>query len=104
MWRQEDEWDVCFKQHNVQLPDQVYLGFSAHTGEVTDYHDIINVVTKVIPPAIQEYAPQPVKEQKKSSSGGVLSVLFKMILAGALVGALYAGYRYYDQKNRMKRF
>lgn len=105
LWRQDDQWDVCFKQHDVKLPDQIYLGFSAHTGEVTDNHDIVNVLTKSIPPAIQEAAPQTVKQNKKSSSGGgVLSVLFKMILAGGLVGALYAGYRFYEQKTRMKRF
>lgn len=106
MWRQEDEWDVCFKQHDVQLPEQIYLGFSAHTGEVTDNHDIVNVVTRSIPPAIKEAAPQTVKNKKKSSSGGggVLSVLFKKFLAGGLVGVLYVGYRYYEQKNRMKRF
>ncbi|KAL9543100.1 hypothetical protein MBANPS3_008282 [Mucor bainieri] len=105
MWRQEDEWDKCFKVHDVTLPEQIYLGFSAHTGEVTDNHDIISVLTKSIPPAIKEAAPQPVKTKKKSGSGSsVLGVLFKMILAGGLVGVLFVGYRFYDQKNRMKRF
>lgn len=104
VWRQDDEWDTCFKQHDVQLPDQIYLGFSAHTGEVTDNHDIVNVVTRSIPPAIKEFAPQAAKPKKESSSGGFLSVLFKLFLAGGLVGALYVGYRYYEQKNRMKRF
>ncbi|RCH96585.1 hypothetical protein CU097_006979 [Rhizopus azygosporus] len=103
-WRQEDEWDQCFKAHNVVLPEQIYLGFSAHTGEVTDNHDIIQVTTKSIPPAVKEAAPRQEKVKKSSSSGGVLSVLFKMMLAGGLVGILFVGYRYYDQKNRMKRF
>lgn len=104
MWRQEDEWDKCFKVYDVVLPEQIYLGFSAHTGEVTDNHDIISVLTKSIPPAVKEAAPQIAKPKKKSSSGGVLSVLFKMLLAGGLVGVLFLGYRFYDQKNRMKRF
>lgn len=104
LWRQEDEWDVCFKQHDVVLPEQIYLGFSAHTGEVTDNHDIISVVTKSIPPAVKEAAPQPAKPQKKSSGSGILSVFFKMVLAGGLVGVLFVGYRFYDQRNRMKRF
>lgn len=105
MWRQEDEWDKCFKVHDVTLPEQIYLGFSAHTGEVTDNHDIISVLTKSVPPAVKEAAPQPAKTKKKSGSGSsVLGVLFKMILAGGLVGVLFVGYRFYDQKNRMKRF
>jgi mannose-binding lectin 2 len=104
MWRQEDEWDLCFKKHDVTLPEQIYLGFSAHTGEVTDNHDIISVITKSIPPAVKEAAPQATKPKAKSSSGGVLSVLFKLFLAAGLVGVLFVGYRFYDQKNRMKRF
>ncbi|KAI9471916.1 MAG: legume-like lectin family-domain-containing protein [Benjaminiella poitrasii] len=104
MWRREDEWDTCFKKHDVNLPEQVYLGFSAHTGEVTDNHDIISVITKSIPPAPKEAAPQVARSKKKTSSSGVLSALFKLMLAAGFVGILYAGYRYYDQKNRMKRF
>ncbi|KAG0749477.1 hypothetical protein G6F62_002365 [Rhizopus arrhizus] len=104
LWKAEDEWSFCFKKHDIVLPEQIYLGFSAHTGEVTDNHDIISVVTRTIPPAAKESAPKPEKVKKSSSSGGILSILFKMILAGALVGALLAGYRYYDQKSRVKRF
>ncbi|KAI8641861.1 legume-like lectin family-domain-containing protein [Parasitella parasitica] len=104
VWRQEDEWDQCFKVHDITFPEQIYLGFSAHTGEVTDNHDIISVITRSIPPAVKEAAPQPAKSKKASNSGGVLSVLFKMLLAGGLVGVLFVGYRFYDQQNRMKRF
>lgn len=104
MWRTEDEWEQCFKKHDIVLPEQIYLGFSAHTGEVTDNHDIISVITKSVPPAAIEAAPQPPKTTRKSSSGGVLSVLFKIICAGVLVGVLFVGYRFYDQRNRMKRF
>ncbi|KAI8072130.1 legume-like lectin family-domain-containing protein [Gilbertella persicaria] len=104
MWRQDDQWDLCFKKHGVALPEQIYLGFSAHTGEVTDNHDIISVTTKSIPPAVLESAPQPPRPAKSSSSGGILSVMFKMFLAAGLVGVLFVGYRFYDQKNRMKRF
>ncbi|KAG1056019.1 hypothetical protein G6F46_001139 [Rhizopus delemar] len=104
-WKHEDEWELCFKKHDITLPEHMYLGFSAHTGEVTDNHDIISVVTRSIPPAVKEAAPRPERAKKSGSSGGgVLSVLFKMVLAGALVGLLFVGYRYYDQKNRMKRF
>lgn len=83
----------------------MYLGFSAHTGEVTDNHDIISVTTKSLQPATKEPVYQQQRSKKSSSSGGgVLSVLFKIVCAGGLVGVLFVGYRFYDQKNRMKRF
>lgn len=104
MWRIEDEFEPCFKAHDVVLPEQIYLGFSAHTGEVTDNHDIISVVTKSIAPAAVEAAPPSPKIVKKSNGSGVLSVLFKFVCAGGLVGVLFVGYRFYDQRNRMKRF
>ncbi|KAL1935182.1 hypothetical protein VTP01DRAFT_4322 [Rhizomucor pusillus] len=103
IWREEDEWDQCFKVHNVELPDQIYLGFTAHTGEVTDNHDVISVTTKTLIPKPKEAAPM--KQQTKSkSSGGFFSFLFKLLAAGALVGVLFVAYRIYDKNNAMKRF
>ncbi|GAA5817354.1 hypothetical protein MFLAVUS_010898 [Mucor flavus] len=105
VWRNEDEWEQCFKKTEIVLPEQMYLGFSAHTGEVTDNHDIISVTTKSLQPATKEPVYQQQRSKKSSSSGGgVLSVLFKIVCAGGLVGVLFVGYRFYDQKNRMKRF
>ncbi|KAJ3341945.1 hypothetical protein HDU93_003766 [Gonapodya sp. JEL0774] len=36
-------WEQCFKVDNVVLPMVGYVGFSAHTGEVTDHHDILSM-------------------------------------------------------------
>jgi lectin, mannose-binding 2 len=64
-YKKEDEWTGCFNVSNVTLPTVTYLGFSAHTGEVTgifplaestkpaphiwlDFHDVIKVETKTI--------------------------------------------------------
>jgi mannose-binding lectin 2 len=104
VWRNEDEWEECFKQHNVRLPPGLFLGFSAHTGEVTDNHDIISVVTRMLQPAVKEEAPLPEKKKKVTSNRSVLSVLFKMVLAAGILGVLFMGYRFYDQRNRVKRF
>lgn len=59
----------------MELPDQIYLGFTAHTGEVTgkmtvryyfgnshltwlpDNHDVISVTTKTLIPKPKEAAP-----------------------------------------------
>jgi mannose-binding lectin 2 len=104
IWREEDQWDQCFKKRDIVLPEQIYLGFSAHTGEVYDNHDIISIVTKSIPPAVKEVFAPPPNTKKRSGGSGVLSVLFKIACAGGLVGVLFVGYRFYDQRNRMKRF
>ncbi|CED84961.1 Lectin VIP36, involved in the transport of glycoproteins carrying high mannose-type glycans [Phaffia rhodozyma] len=37
-----DEWTPCFKV-NVTMPSSPYVGFSALTGQVSEYHDIISV-------------------------------------------------------------
>jgi mannose-binding lectin 2 len=64
-YKKEDEWIECFNIPNVTLPTVTYLGFSAHTGEVSglpsypicnsttgltwvDFHDILQVETKTI--------------------------------------------------------
>ncbi|KAG2186215.1 hypothetical protein INT43_002653 [Umbelopsis isabellina] len=104
----EDEWTECFKIHDVKLPDQVYLGFTAHTGEISDNHDIISVTTKTLPPIAIEpkhQIPQTGKKPKSSSGGGgFLWFLFKMVAAAGLVGVMFVAYRVYDKSGNMKRF
>ncbi|KAI9826382.1 MAG: hypothetical protein M1832_000299 [Thelocarpon impressellum] len=39
------EWTECFNLTDVKIPSVTYLGFSAHTGELSDSHDIISVDT-----------------------------------------------------------
>ncbi|KAL0085599.1 legume-like lectin family-domain-containing protein [Phycomyces blakesleeanus] len=104
MWREEDVWEVCFKQHKVELPDQVYLGFTAHTGEVTDNHDIISVTTRTLPPKPIESLPEVPVTKPKKNYGGVWSFLFKLVAICGAIGVLFVGYRFYENKNRMKRF
>ncbi|KAJ8654469.1 hypothetical protein O0I10_009910 [Lichtheimia ornata] len=105
MWRDEDEWDQCFKTSDITLPDNIYLGFTAHTGEVTDNHDIIGITTKTLVPKAKEVPASPKYEKSKSSSGGgFFSFLFKLVAAAALVGVLFVAYRMYDNNNRMKNF
>ncbi|KAI9311353.1 legume-like lectin family-domain-containing protein [Dichotomocladium elegans] len=101
IWREEDQWDQCFLARDVKLPDQIYLGFSAHTGDVTDNHDIISVTTKTLAPKAKEPLNVPVSKKGKSSSGGFL---LKLLGAGVLVGVFVFAYRLYDNNSRMKRF
>lgn len=43
-----DSWETCFKLGNLTVPSNPYIGFSAATGDVSDYHDIISVSTSHI--------------------------------------------------------
>lgn len=39
-YKKEDEWTECFNVPGVTLPNVLYLGFTAITGEVSDNHDV----------------------------------------------------------------
>ncbi|CAO3579496.1 unnamed protein product [Absidia cylindrospora] len=104
IWRNEDTWDQCFKVHDVKLPNQIYLGFSAHTGDLTDNHDIVSVTTKTLTPQPKQQKPAKTTSKPKKTSGGFFAFLFKIVLAGGLVGVLFVGYRMYEKNNRMNRF
>ncbi|TPX77143.1 hypothetical protein CcCBS67573_g01590 [Chytriomyces confervae] len=40
----ENTWTQCAYIENAVLPDNGYLGFTSHTGDATDTHDIMKVV------------------------------------------------------------
>ena len=40
-----DEWERCFTLWNVTLPGSAFIGLTAHTGDISDDHDIISVST-----------------------------------------------------------
>ena len=46
--RRDEDFKLCFQADNVVLPPSGYIGFSAHTGGVSDNHDIISVKTQAI--------------------------------------------------------
>ncbi|CAE6489410.1 unnamed protein product [Rhizoctonia solani] len=98
-----DEWTECFTVHDVSLPNTPYLGFTAHTGDVSDNHDIISVATSS---AILAEAPinKPTKHASASGSGfwTFLSLLVK-IAGVALFGvAALAGYRAYARNAKRR--
>src|SRR6202023_2325332 len=87
-YKNEGEWLPCFNIPNITLPTVSYLGFSAHTGEVSgissyheihltvDFHDLLSVETKTI----YSSAPQgirpapPVNERPPPKKGKGRSV------------------------------
>jgi mannose-binding lectin 2 len=87
-YKNEGEWSPCFNIPNITLPTVSYLGFSAHTGEVSgiyilqdnsltvDFHDLLSVETKTIySSAPQKIRPAPpVNEQPPPKKGKGRSV------------------------------
>jgi len=94
------------------MPNTAYLGFSAHTGELSDNFDIVNVETKNLysPAAGQggrgsqggppnRGGKTPVQIRKKSS-GGWGWFLFKIVMFLLVCGGGYMGYTAYRTKQR----
>lgn len=84
---------------------------SAHTGGVTDEHDIISIVTVLNQEATA--GAMPSTPGNKQMAGGIGSAiinstftLFKWILAAAFLGGMiFVGYRQYlERQTRGKRF
>ncbi|KAF8706864.1 Legume-like lectin family, partial [Rhizoctonia solani] len=97
-----DEWTECFTVYDVSLPNTPYLGFTAHTGDISDNHDIISVSTSS---AILADAPINMPTKKSGSSSGFWTFLsFLVKLAGvSLVGvAALAGYRAYARNAKRR--
>ncbi|KAI9227894.1 MAG: legume-like lectin family-domain-containing protein [Piptocephalis tieghemiana] len=102
-------WSECFTAHNTKLPKDVFLGFSAHTGEVHDNHDITYVTTNKIlskPPA----GTNPINGPNGSgnfggpaSSSSAIGWFFKLVLLTLVCGVAFVGYRTYAQGSS-KRF
>jgi lectin, mannose-binding 2 len=119
-YKKEDEWSTCFNLEPstsmpLKLPNVVYLGFSAETGELSDNFDIISVESRNMyssgkssggAGSKQESSSRSKagKVQKKKSSGGGWGWFFiKMILfAGVIVGG-YVGWTMY-RANKRTRF
>jgi lectin, mannose-binding 2 len=114
-YKTEGTWTKCFDikatdAQPLKLPNQAYLGFSAHTGELSDNFDIIDVQTKNL------YSPKPSsgrQNQPKTASsytrgqqesGGWLWFFFKLILFIGLCAGAYFGYNAYRTKQRYSRF
>ncbi|KAH9455271.1 hypothetical protein Pst134EA_022746 [Puccinia striiformis f. sp. tritici] len=121
-----DEWDHCFTVSNYTLPENIFLGFSAHTGEVSDAHDILSVATN----GLVYHPPRTANTGSKSSThhdwngnigggigsgalgfwgslGAYLFLATKWSLIFACVGlALFGGKKYFAkyQQGAMKKF
>lgn len=100
-YKSEGEWTECFEVKSVTLPNVLYLGFTAITGEVSDNHDIINVLTRNIFSTNTHADPaRPSKSHTKSKGSSWLWTFIKIILFfGVLAGAFY-GFKQYKRNQK----
>lgn len=77
-----DQWVPCFLIHDITIPTSPYLGFSAHTGQVSDNHDIVAVSTFAVvyhPLTKEQMAARQGKPARISSFTRHISNFFSLI-------------------------
>ncbi|KAJ3108370.1 hypothetical protein HDU97_001495 [Phlyctochytrium planicorne] len=106
-------YETCFIARNVSLPSFGYLGFSAHTGDATDNHDIIRVSTSgIVNPNAARYSnggtynpgntytpPKPT-----SSTWGSIGTAFLILIGIIVLMAVGAGVFIVMQKMKEKSY
>ena len=112
MYKSDEEWTPCFDIPNVKIPSVAYLGFSAHTGELTDNFDIISVETKNLYSTApigsrgrqQESRKGKAYDPNKEPTGSWSWFLLKVVLFMVVCGGGYVGFTMYRARSRSSRF
>ncbi|GJJ78618.1 hypothetical protein EMPS_10977 [Entomortierella parvispora] len=99
-----DQWDDCFTLQDIKLPELPYLGFTAHTGEVHDNHDIVSVTTSTMVKAPQLLGHTRNTAPPPSSKSGLGWYLKFLAISGVFVGVVAVAYNMSKKSNDMKRF
>ncbi|KAI8981523.1 lectin family integral membrane [Pilobolus umbonatus] len=97
----DGSWRECFKVQSVSLPEVFYLGFSAHTGELSDNHDIISIETTPLQPAQKE--SRQMHKSTKEQDTNTFSNFIKIVFLCLLLSLLFVGYSEHT-KNQQRRF
>lgn len=117
-YKTADTWIECFTvestdQQPLKMPNTAYLGFSAHTGELTDNFDIVSVETRNLYNPVAANSGRAAAAAARASGrgrppkkkgGGWGWFLFKLLFFAGLVGGGYVGYTKYKQKQRYTGF
>lgn len=116
-YKSTDAWTDCFKidtstsDRSFKMPTTTYLGFSAHTGELSDNFDIVSVETRNL------YNPQGATAMRgpnvgtrakgvkpKKKSGGWGWFFFKIMMFGLVCGGGYFGWLKYKEHQKNQRY
>ncbi|KAH8918356.1 concanavalin A-like lectin/glucanase [Atractiella rhizophila] len=65
-----DQWDHCFTIWGYEMIPGPYLGFSAHTGQISDNHDIISVSAHNVVYHEDPSSPSPNMPNRFKNAGG----------------------------------
>jgi len=117
-YKAQDSWIDCFsveptEQQPLKMPNTAYLGFSAHTGELSDNFDIVSVETRNLynPVAASTGRNQAAaarasgKGRSPKKQGGSWSwFFFKVISFAGLAAGGWFGYKKYKEKQRYTGF
>ena len=113
----KSEWKEYFSVSGIQLPTGYFIGVSAATGELSDAHDVVSIKTfeldpipgeafqdrsQIIPSALT-HAPhrEHVHDPPPRSSG--IKIFFIVIFSVlGVVGIVFAGIYYFQQKETRK--
>ena len=61
----EEDYELCFEAHEVYLPTYGHFGLSAATGQLSDDHDILKVLTHSLLEPGKYQAPEEIKDREK---------------------------------------
>ena len=112
-YKTEGTWTDCFTVNagdgvQIKMPNTAYLGFSAHTGELSDNFDIVNVETRNLYSPVgstrSPYKSQNRPARSKKKSGGWGWFFFKVILFVGVCAGGYFGWNAYRTNRRYSRF
>ncbi|KAK9728991.1 hypothetical protein K7432_000628 [Basidiobolus ranarum] len=86
---EEGTWVDCISLDHVSLPNIVYLGFSAHTGEVSDAHEIISITSHGLRNmTVPSSMPRP-RQISVDESFGYFWKLMAIVVVGGLIYLIY---------------
>lgn len=95
-------WSHCFTIFDVTLPIRPYVAFSAHTGGLTDTHDIVNVLaTQIHHEQEQRKSTPPTQPRVEKVKASRVDIRI-MILPVFLIVAFLGGKRY--RRSSEKKF
>lgn len=117
-YKEEGQWVQCFNVPNVTLPQVAYLGFSAHCGELTDNHDVIEVNAKNLYSTDYQQRPGVLKGKNagkgsgkvtgygkmEKEGGGWFWGLVRFLMFGMVAAGVYFAYTAYRVRTRGSRF